>query len=102
MKLVEAKEVVLYLAKRLATQALAGAWENEFDHELGEGEIACLDDEGHVVAVRLTPEQYAEVEGKEITLIRKPVPRGSQLSDLILKSGANDVTRRTWHRPRFG
>jgi hypothetical protein len=82
VKPVESREVVLYLPKRLATQALAGAWENEFGHVLGEGEIACLDDEGHVVAVRLTPEQYAEVEGKEITLMRRQVHLATTLACL--------------------
>jgi hypothetical protein len=71
----ETKEVVLYLPKTLHPQAIAGAWDNEFGHALADDAILFLDREGHVVVVLLTPEQYAEVEGKEITLMRRKVSR---------------------------
>jgi hypothetical protein len=73
VKPTESRETVLYLRKRLPTQALLCTWENEFGQVLDEGQITWLDDEGHAVALRLTPEQYAEVEGKHITLLRTQV-----------------------------
>jgi hypothetical protein len=70
----ETKEVVLHLPKRLHPQAIASAWENEFGHSLTDDHILSLDAEGHLTVVRLTPEQYTEIEGKEIILARKRVP----------------------------
>ncbi|ELR19593.1 uncharacterized protein ACA1_197730 [Acanthamoeba castellanii str. Neff] len=69
----ETREVVLYLHKRLSAEIIAGAWENEFGQVLAEGAVEYADAAGHVTVVRLTPEQFAEVEGKTITLLRADV-----------------------------
>jgi hypothetical protein len=69
----ETREVVLYLHKRLSAEIIAGAWENEFGQVLAEGAVEYADAAGHVTVVRLTPEQFAEVEGTTITLLRADV-----------------------------
>lgn len=70
MKPEETREVVLYLHKRLSEVIITGVWENEFGQVLAEGAVEYADAAGHVAVVRLTPEQFAEVEGRTITILR--------------------------------